>query len=133
MKLHREGFPMGVMDRLGNGSISARALNRWLSSTSSDGQELTRDDGGNSHGLIPANQINAEQTPGRAHFNDNPERDFGPRDAGAIDSRANRRADRESKLSKERTALDRALSSKRSAAVIDNEGWDPKWFDKSWK
>jgi len=41
---------MGVMDRLGNGSISARALNRWLSSTSYDGQELGPDDGGLSDG-----------------------------------------------------------------------------------
>jgi len=126
---------MGVMDRLGNGSISAGALHKYLRSTSNpaDG-EVYRDDGGNWPGLVGRNQLDeADQNKPHAAGFANPERDFGPRDAGAIDSRANRRGDRESKTSRERTALDRALSGKRSSAVVDDTDWNPKWFDKSWK
>ncbi len=121
---------MSISDRLGNGSISTNALRRFLRSTSNpaDG-EVTVDDGGNWPGLISRNQINAEQSPGRAHFNNNPERDYGPSNLGALDNKINRRGDTESNYSRERPYWDRGPSSKRSAAACDNE-WNPAWFDK---
>jgi hypothetical protein len=123
---------MSIQDRLGNGSVSTGALRRYLRSTSNpvDG-EIYRDDGGNWPGLVGRNQLDqAEQNKPHAAGFANPEADYGPADAGSIDSRAKRRGDKQSKYSRERPYWDQGPSSKRSAAVCDNE-WNPAWFDKA--
>jgi hypothetical protein len=65
----------------------------------------------------------------------NPERDYGPNDAGELDSKPNRRADKESKISNARDVLDRPVIADegRMRAVLADQ-WSPDWYsDASWK
>src|SRR5262249_47541247 len=103
-----------------------------------DGQELTADDGGNWSGAIGRDQIDSRETQkSRSAGFANAQADYGPRDLGSIDARANRRSDKESRYSKERSRWDSGPSDRRSAAVLDEGGdrgaWSPGWFKKSWR
>jgi hypothetical protein len=119
------------------GMISPTAFKKYLARTSADGQGLTADEAkahGLGHEAYRTGHIDAQQHgPGLGEILANPSADYGPADAGSrndIDRRANRRGDRESKYSKQRTRLDKPLnaSTSRVRAGSAHEHYDSSWY-----
>jgi hypothetical protein len=125
------------MSRLG--TISQKALRKYLASTSNGGANTTFD--------APVGKRQPRQSIGygAGHINDpvnqrslgailaNPQGDFGPADAASrqhIDRRANKRRDNESKIGNERTRVDepRRASTARVKRTSAHEYYAESWY-----
>jgi hypothetical protein len=120
-----------------SGRVSAGAFHKYLGATSVDGRSLVADDGNSNAAAFTADHLDApqHQKPGRSlgAILANPQGDYGPADQatrGHIDKRANKRGDRESKYSKQRTRVDepRRASVARVKANSAHEYYDSAWY-----
>jgi hypothetical protein len=117
--------------------ISPTAFKKYLARTSADGQGLSADEAkahGLGHEAYRTGHIDAQQHgPGLGAILKNPQGDYGAGDVAGrndIDKRSNRRGDRESKYSKQRTRLDKPLnaSAARVKAASAHEHYDSAWY-----
>jgi hypothetical protein len=119
------------------GTVSPKAMRKYLGSTSADGTGLTADDGNTNAGAFTSNHLDAPQNqrPGRSlgDILANPQGDYGPADTASrqhIDRRANKRTDKESKFSNQKGWVDKPMraSTARVKAASAHEYYDSAWY-----